>query len=80
MNTKFYIMTGLRASENLTVTDGNVPQTIPRNRSLTVPRLTLNEDPALGSQDEIRCRISIVPVNMPTTVERWSDQEILLGP
>jgi hypothetical protein len=63
-------------SQNLTL-DG---MPLVRDRSLTVPRLTLNEDPAPGDQDEIRCRITIVPVNLPTTVEKWSDQEVLLGP
>jgi hypothetical protein len=38
--------------------------TVPINRSFTVARSTLQEDPS-GDTDEILCRIEIVPLEMP---------------
>jgi hypothetical protein len=69
---------GLHTFEPETI---NVPAaggTIPRFRSLTVTRASLQED-AGNDADEIRCRIRIDPVGMPTRVEEFTDQEILLG-
>lgn len=54
-------------------------QTIPRNRSITVPRAQLQEDTGLGDADEIRCRVVIDPIGMPASVTGWTDQEVLLG-
>lgn len=61
------------------VTAGAGNQTIPRNVSKTVTRASLQEDPGLGDADEIRCRIEIAPVGMPTTLTAFTDQEVLLG-
>lgn len=63
----------------LPVTAGAVPQTIARNRSMTVSRSSLQEDPAPGDNDEIRCRVEIVPVGFPATVSALSPQRVLLG-
>lgn len=67
------------AAQDLPVTAGAAPQTIARNRSLTVPRASLNEDPGLGDNDEIRCRITIELIGFPGTVVAFTDQEILVG-
>jgi hypothetical protein len=66
---------------NLPVTDGGAPQTIARNVSITVPRTLLNEDAALGDNDEIRCRIRIAAIGLPPieTPDVFTDQEILVG-
>jgi len=67
---------------NYAVTDGDAPQTIPRNDvSKTVTRASLQEDAALGDNDEIRCRIRIQAVGLPSdfTPDEFTDQEILLG-
>jgi hypothetical protein len=68
---------------NLTVTDGDVPQTIERNISMTVPRASLQEDPApaLGNSDEIRGRVRIASIGIPPGVTRdaLTNMEILLG-
>jgi hypothetical protein len=67
--------------QNLPVTDGAVVQTIPRVRTLTVPRASLQEDSAAGDDDEIRCRINIASVGFPPalTPDAFTDQEILVG-
>ena len=66
-------------SPNLAVTDGSVPQTISRNVSLNVNRASLQEDPALGDFDEIRCRIRIEANGFPpeVTPDAFTDQEVL---
>jgi len=51
---------------------------IERDRSLTVPRAQLQEDPDPGDEDEIRCRITIIP-GIPATAVAWTNQGILLG-
>jgi len=68
-------------SPNLAVTDGAVAQTIARNVSMTVTRASLQEDPAVGDADEIRCRIRIEANGLPPAVtpDAFTDQEILLG-
>lgn len=67
------------AVQNLPVTAGVVPQTIARNRSLTVTRASLQEDAGLGDNDEIRSRIVIRPVGLPSEITDFTDQEILVG-
>ena len=79
-------------SENLPVTAGQGPQTIARNRSMTVSRKSLDEDfktiDLIGSpsnpirivmfhEDEIRCRIEIVSMGLPSATG-LTDQKILL--
>lgn len=63
----------------LPVTDGPVPQTIARSRSLIVSRATLQEDLLIGDADEIQCRIENVPSDLPMPVSRNTDIEVLLG-
>jgi hypothetical protein len=62
----------------LGVTQGNAPQTIARNRSVTVPRAALNEDPQLFNSDEIRVRIRIVPSGLPIAHTAFTDIETLV--
>jgi hypothetical protein len=68
-------------AQNIQVTDGNVPQSINRTRSLTVLRSSLQEDPALGDTDEIRCRIRIAAIGLPPieTPDVFTNQETLPG-
>jgi hypothetical protein len=67
----------------LPVTDGNVPQIIPRNRLKVVPRVTLDEDgnPNVNPdaiQDQIRCKIRIEPFGFPPAVTAaFTNQEVL---
>ncbi len=66
--------------ETIPVTDGNGTQVLARNRSITVPRSTLQEDPGLGDTDAIRCRIEIVALGLPPAItEEFTDVETLLG-
>jgi hypothetical protein len=65
--------------ETLPVTPGGGVQNIPRNRSITVSRASLQEDPGLGDNDEIRGRIVIDALNLPADVTAFTDQEILVG-
>jgi hypothetical protein len=67
--------------QTLPVVDGAVVQVIPRVRSLTVPRASLQEDPAAGDNDEIRCRINILAIGLPPefTPDAFTNQEILVG-
>lgn len=66
-------------AQNLPVTAGAGWQTIPRNRSLTVTRASLQEDAGLGDDDEIRCKVEIRPIGLPTAISGYSDQAILTG-
>jgi hypothetical protein len=66
-------------AQNLPVTAGAAPQTIARNRSMTVTRASLQEDAGAGDADEIRCRIEIRVIGMPSTTTDFTDQEVLLG-
>jgi len=66
-------------AEYLLVTAGPGVQTIPRDRSKIVTRASLQEDPALGDNDEIRCRITITPIGMPVSITEYTDQEVLIG-
>jgi hypothetical protein len=56
-------------------------ETIERDRSFTVPRAVLQEDPNPGDADEIRCRIRIGTRHMPpeVTPDVFTDQEKLEG-
>ena len=65
--------------QNLPVTAGAVQQTIARNRSMTVTRASLQEDAGLGDADEIRCKIVIRPVGLPSEIADFSDLETILG-
>lgn len=67
------------ASQNLPVTAGTAPQTINRSREINVSRASLQEDPALGDADEIRCRIKIEPIGMPVDIEQTTSIQTLLG-
>ena len=66
-------------AEVLPVTPGGGAQNIPRNRSITVTRASLQEDNGLGDDDEIRCRITIDALNLPEDTTAFTDQEILVG-
>ena len=65
------------------VTTGTTPQTIPRNRTVNVPRNDLIEDRVEGPEgpifpgDEIRCRIEITPLGLPVPVTAVTDDESL---
>jgi hypothetical protein len=63
----------------LPVTAGTTKQIINRERSMTVTRASLQEDTGLGDDDEIRCRIDIDMIGMPTDITAYTDQEVLLG-
>ena len=67
--------------QNLPVTDGSGTQTITRNRSISVSRASLQEDPAAGDADEILCRIEIAAVGLPPAEQQqfFTDQSTLLG-
>jgi hypothetical protein len=65
--------------ENIPVPPGTTPLTIARDRSFTVPRRLLQEDPAPGDADEIQCGILIEPLGLPAEVSAFTDQEILPG-
>ncbi len=67
------------AVQNLPVTAGAGSQTIARNRSITVTRASLQEDAGLGDDDEIRCKIVIRPIGLPSEITDFTDQEILVG-
>jgi hypothetical protein len=60
---------------------GAVSQTIPRTLAITVPRSSLQEDPAAGDADEIRCRIRIHALGMPPefTPDLFTPQQVLVG-
>lgn len=66
---------------NLAVTAGAGSQTIARNLSKTVSRASLQEDTALGDDDEIRCKIRIHSVGLPQefSSDVFTPQQVLLG-
>ncbi|SNS27790.1 hypothetical protein SAMN04488107_2016 [Geodermatophilus saharensis] len=66
---------------NFAVTAGAGSLSIPVNKSVSRTRASLQEDPAAGDADEIRCRIRIHSVGLPPefTANVFSDQEVLLG-
>jgi hypothetical protein len=64
--------------QNIPVTSGTTPLTVPRSRSLTVPRASLQED--VGSDDdEIDCRIEIIPLDLPVVATATTAQQVLAG-
>ena len=63
----------------LPVTAGIGSETISRDRSITVSRSFLQEDPNLGDPDEIQCRIEIEPIGLPASLSTLTDVEVLLG-
>src|SRR3712207_4810136 len=66
-----------------TATAGTTPQTVARNRTMSVRRGDLADDFRLiGGElrslgDQIRCRIDITPVGLPAPVSELTDQENL---
>lgn len=68
-------------AQNLLVTDGGVPQALPRNRSVTVLRSLLQEDAGSGDNDEIRATIEIAAIGLPPAITpaEFTDQEVLPG-
>jgi hypothetical protein len=65
--------------QNIAVSAGGAPLVVPRTRSITKPRGTFQEDSAAGDNDEIDCRIEIVPIGLPATVSGTTPQQVLLG-
>lgn len=62
------------------VTVGAGSLTVARDRSITVTRDSLQEDLGLvGPDDEIACKIEIVPIGLPETVSGSTPQQTLLG-
>lgn len=59
--------------------DADQGHAVVRNRTHTVPRSALQEDPAAGDADEIRCRIRIVPEGLPLGIIGLTDIETILG-
>ena len=49
--------------QEIPVTPGAVPLTVSRMRTAKILRTLLQEDPAPGDADEIRCNIQILPVS-----------------
>lgn len=79
------LLTVFTPLEVLEVTDGNVPQTIARNRTIEVARAVLDEDqnpvvPPDALPDEIHCKIRIEAVGIPPAItEAFTDQAVLGG-
>lgn len=77
------LLTVFTPIEFLEVTDGNVPQTIARNRTIGVARQVLDEDqnPFVHPDaipDQIHCKIRIEAVGIPPAItEAFTDQEVL---
>lgn len=66
--------------QTLPVTAGEEPLSFPRHRPINVPRTLLQEDAGLGDADEIRCRIQIRAIGLPTTItEGFTDEAVLVG-
>ena len=64
--------------QNISVTSGTTPLTVPRSRSLTVTRASLQED--VGSDDdEIECTIEIIPLDLPEVATATTPQKVLAG-
>jgi hypothetical protein len=68
------------SAQNIPVSDGAGNVSVPRNRSITVSRASLQEDVVAGDADEIRARIAIELIGFPTPLaDQFTDQEVLLG-
>ncbi|VEH41210.1 Uncharacterised protein [Kocuria rosea] len=67
--------------QTFAVTVGNTNQVIAADRSVTVARSVLQEDPAVGDNDELKAKIRIhSPEPMDVfTPDVFTDQEILFG-
>jgi len=65
--------------QNIPVSAGVGSLTVARNRSITVQRSTLQEDPALGDDDEISCEITIRPIGLPVEVTGSTPAGLLFG-
>ncbi len=65
------------AEQALPVTAGTGPQTIHRVRQISVSRAKLQEDPLPADDDEIYCRIAIVPVGFPVAVNKDTPVRVL---
>jgi hypothetical protein len=50
---------------------------VARDRSITVSRASLQEDPGLGDADEIHCSIEITPLGLPTIVTDGTPEQTL---
>lgn len=61
------------------VSDGTSTLDVPRDRSFTVARSALQEDPEAGNDDEIRCQIQLVPFGLPVEVQAPTEIKTLLG-
>lgn len=66
-------------AETIPVSAGTTPLTVPRVRTISVSRATLQEDPAFGDTDEIRCKVQIKPVGMPADLSGISNTGLLYG-
>jgi hypothetical protein len=64
--------------ETIPVGAGGGFLSVQRERSLTVPRSALQEDPD-GETDEIRCRIKLVPIGLPNAKSAETEIRELLG-
>jgi hypothetical protein len=66
---------------NFAVTAGNGTQVIPVSVSRTVTRASLQEDPAVGDNDEIRCKIRIHAIGFPPvfTPDTFTGEQVLIG-
>jgi len=75
------VLANFEPEETIPVTDGDVPQPILRSRTLVVDRTLLQEDPAVGDADEIRCRIQIAAIGLPpgVTPDEFTDEQVLFG-
>ena len=59
------------------VNDSPVGGVFPYNESVTVSRASLQEDPAVRDDDEIRAKVRIHTKLPPEYVEMFTDQEVL---
>jgi hypothetical protein len=68
-------------SKEIPVTAGANTEIIERERSITVTRESLQEDDWSGKaeEDDIRCKVIISPVWLPSNTEAWSNMISLPG-
>lgn len=65
--------------QHIPVNAGIGALTVPRDRSLTVSRASLQEDRGLGDADEIHCSIEIAPLGLPSLITDSTPEQTLLG-
>jgi hypothetical protein len=53
--------------------------TVGRDRSITVSRRSLQDDPGLGDADEIYCSIEITPLGLPIHIKHCTPEQPFLG-